>query len=112
MTTRNRLGRCPGCGEALSPQHVLIQYRTATGENKAYAECPTCSRVDHPTAALSTQSLQPDPRSNDPAAVTVYWVCNDEAPPREHSTFDSRADSTFHWIAVDPDIVCELNEYV
>lgn len=40
-----RLGVCPCCSEKILPRHILIQYETASGEEEAWTECPSCGEV-------------------------------------------------------------------
>jgi hypothetical protein len=42
------LGRCPGCDAPIPAARLLIEYRTAEGWPRMYAECPSCASVVHP----------------------------------------------------------------
>lgn len=42
-------GACPVCDAELSRFDVLIEYERSDGEPAAYAECPDCQCVVHPT---------------------------------------------------------------
>jgi len=41
-------GRCPVCGSTITRQDILIEYERG-GDADAFAECPDCLRVVHPT---------------------------------------------------------------
>jgi len=52
-TTRSQasssiLGRCPTCDAPIPTAGLLIEYRTAEGWPRMYAECPACASVVHP----------------------------------------------------------------
>jgi len=42
------LGRCPDCETEIPRAGVIIEYETGDG-TEAYAECPDCRDVVHPT---------------------------------------------------------------
>ena len=41
-------GTCSFCGEAITGQHAIIEYETASGEPGVWAECPGCSEIVDP----------------------------------------------------------------
>jgi hypothetical protein len=45
---RATAGRCPACDSTITRQDILIEYETG-GDVDAFAECPDCLRVVHPT---------------------------------------------------------------
>ena len=52
-TTRSQpgssiLGQCPGCDASIPRAGLLIEYRTAEGWPRMFAECPACAAVVHP----------------------------------------------------------------
>jgi len=52
MTSKPRnivRGSCSFCGATVEDQHVIIRYRTGTGEPGCWAECPSCVDVIDPT---------------------------------------------------------------
>ncbi|WP_276300689.1 hypothetical protein [Halorussus lipolyticus] len=48
MSPASTLGRCPNCGEAITRDCVLIEYESK-GRPAAFAECPDCRDVVHPS---------------------------------------------------------------
>lgn len=42
------LGRCPSCDAAIPSGRLLIEYESAGGWPKMFAECPRCADVVHP----------------------------------------------------------------
>lgn len=48
MTTKDQLGHCPQCGEAIPATWKLIEYEREDGTTGVFAECPTCEAVVKP----------------------------------------------------------------
>jgi hypothetical protein len=42
------LGRCPNCGESISPGWLLVEYEKTDGTEGLWAECPSCEDVVAP----------------------------------------------------------------
>lgn len=108
MTTPHSVGRCPACGAAVYSQHTLIEYRTAAGQPRSFAECPACTRVDHPTLSMHTDDSHPE----DHPPGTLSWAVDDEADPSELTIFEPQAELTTHWITMDTESVCDLDQRV
>jgi uncharacterized C2H2 Zn-finger protein len=44
------LGACPRCEHSIAPSSLLIEYETADGSTKKFADCPVCDTVVRPQA--------------------------------------------------------------
>ncbi|WP_168216066.1 DUF7837 family putative zinc-binding protein [Halorussus marinus] len=49
MTRRQPFGQCPNCHGSITRDYVLIEYESE-GRPAAFAECPDCRDVVHPSA--------------------------------------------------------------
>jgi predicted RNA-binding Zn-ribbon protein involved in translation (DUF1610 family) len=48
--SNTNLGQCPECGASIPEVYLLIEYKTASGDDAAFAECPNCGEVVAPEA--------------------------------------------------------------